>query len=659
MPRAPTPRPDHDSGPEALHLLRHHVEGGWWMRGMRVPDGGIQRTDSSVSSPCPEDRPRAHGEGGGSAAVWPGAGVGTRVGSMSGEEGSSAAHDSLQGYEGDDSNFQNANPNSMFAFANRLESDGDSNGDGNSLARRLSIYRIADSDALFANRLGSDGDSDAPARRLSVQSAPAWMEGIIDSEDSFEESDGRWSPDEDREWLDTPPPESQEEEQLEEDFPPVSDTLSPIALPAIQPWANLSEQPGEVLLGAGGYRLLAEALALTRERELQEESEQELLEQAEEASEELAQARAQGRPTRRAVMRRYKLFLQIASEILCLLLAAGLLMLLVVLHTQTISHHTCIPVDRIRAASPDLLEIRVVGIWSRLAEHLRVELSTQVGTHQGVDGAHAAASSSPSKSLYEWAVGFDHGVCVCVCLSACACSCACVSVSVCMSACICVCVCLCVCLYSACRGPHTHALGVDPVLIVGEAGAAGPAGESETRQESSAQSGGIQPWSWITSASARLNPIAAPGRMQPKPAPEASAPAAGGEQGLSSVSWLLELLTWSESEAQAGAQGGAVGGLAASTGSVATPSGKGKMMHESRVRKWVVGAWKFVRGASGAGAGAGEMAHGGGNARDDAIAAAAASGASLLRDLMQDDAALLAVAVEELESLIQVTGSGL
>ena len=115
MPRAPTPRPGHDSDPEALHLLRRHVEGGWWMRGMRVPDGGVQRTDS-LSSPCPEARPRAHGEGGGSAAVWPGAGVGTQFMSISGEAEGSAAHDSVQGYEGDDSNFQNANPNSMLAW---------------------------------------------------------------------------------------------------------------------------------------------------------------------------------------------------------------------------------------------------------------------------------------------------------------------------------------------------------------------------------------------------------------------------------------------------------------------------------------------------------------------------------------------------------------
>jgi len=41
--------------------------------------------------------------------------------------------------------------------------------------------------------------------------------------------------------------------------------------------------------------------------------------------------------------------------------------------TTAISHSTCFPVQHIRATSPDILEIRIVGIWSRLAEQVSKE----------------------------------------------------------------------------------------------------------------------------------------------------------------------------------------------------------------------------------------------------------------------------------------------
>ena len=115
------------------------------------------------------------------------------------------------------------------------------------------------------------------------------------------------------------------------------------------------------------------------------------------------------------------------------------------------------------------------------------------------------------------------------------------------------------------------------------------------------------------------------------------------------------ILPWSE--ARASAQDGS----AAQGAGAAGESPEAEKLDASRVRKWVWGAWRNVRwGSSGwfgyleYGAEDAKLWHAGQSGRDDSIAEAAASGALLIKELMRDDARMLAFAVDELEALIQV-----
>jgi hypothetical protein len=72
---------------------------------------------------------------------------------------------------------------------------------------------------------------------------------------------------------------------------------------------------------------------------------------------------------------------QVALETLTALLTIGLLLLLVLLHTHVLTHHSCIPARQIAAAAPDLVEIRVENHWPRLAAQLKIELKSQLALY--------------------------------------------------------------------------------------------------------------------------------------------------------------------------------------------------------------------------------------------------------------------------------------
>jgi len=108
-------------------------------------------------------------------------------------------------------------------------------------------------------------------------------------------------------------------------------------------------------------------------------------------------------PTRGAAWLRYKRVLQTTVELLCLSSTIGLLLLLVALHTHTISHSSCIP-QQSRSASPasEVIEIRIVGVWSRLSEQLRAELMTQLASHQHHDSHAQSAQAKALHRRHRW-----------------------------------------------------------------------------------------------------------------------------------------------------------------------------------------------------------------------------------------------------------------
>ena len=69
-------------------------------------------------------------------------------------------------------------------------------------------------------------------------------------------------------------------------------------------------------------------------------------------------------------------------EVFFLLLGIWLLALLVLLHVNFVGQNKCLPTKLINDLQPEILEIRVVGLWSRLAQHLKLEMMNQVVTMQ-------------------------------------------------------------------------------------------------------------------------------------------------------------------------------------------------------------------------------------------------------------------------------------
>lgn len=63
-------------------------------------------------------------------------------------------------------------------------------------------------------------------------------------------------------------------------------------------------------------------------------------------------------------------------------LGIWLLALLVLLHVNFVGQNKCLPTKLINDLQPEILEIRVVGLWSRLAQHLKLEMMNQVVTMQ-------------------------------------------------------------------------------------------------------------------------------------------------------------------------------------------------------------------------------------------------------------------------------------
>ena len=288
--------------------------------------------------------------------------------------------------------------------------------------------------------------------------------------------------------------------------------------------------PAVLVPGPGAFLMLS--AAIDRERDLLDQQGRQ-------------QRARQGSIRRGSAWARYKRTVCRMLEMLCLTSAVLLLGLLIALHVHTLNHSACIPTRDLRTASPDMLEIRVVGVWSQFAERLRSELQQQLARLDGDHSPAAPEGPPPGTSPAWWS--------------------------------------------QACENP----------------------------------------WTWVSGlASGRRRTERARGPVAPVPMDDR---------------WKLPL--WWRGSAASDEQhdGGsareppAVGWLAAVGG---------------RVRA------SFKRAVGGLGSssqsGGGGMGKGVYGEEEDTVAMAAARGAVLLRELTQDDAAVLAVALDELDALIQV-----
>jgi hypothetical protein len=219
-----------DPAPDGtLRIIRQQVEdGGWWMRGMRIPSDAHPRGEADgVVHRADEREPGDHGgvRGVGRAAPRAESMLDRWYGRHFPEE--DAVEDMLSGSN-------DLHPESPEPINDVL----------------------ARWDALFPQRIGSGAtvDSDAPQRSPSTQSAPAWMEGALDS-DSFDETDGRWSPDEDLE-LDTASQDTQDE-ALPDEYSPVGDELAPVGLPGLENWPTSLTGPGRCYSDQGATSSLS------------------------------------------------------------------------------------------------------------------------------------------------------------------------------------------------------------------------------------------------------------------------------------------------------------------------------------------------------------------------------------------------------------------